>query len=139
VCVGARTRTCRVPRFRPSSACTTEQSSWWAGNAVQGPATVVHNDYTVAAAPRRLEQLATRADSANSTLPGGAALVPPGALAAAKRGGRWAMINVWRNILPEGEAVAHTPLAVVDGASVKFGTRPAPEGCRSLASRLAVV
>ncbi len=91
------------------------------GNAVQGPAAVVHNDYTITAAPRRLEQLATKgATSANDTLRRDAPVVPAETLAAVNRGGRWAMINVWRNILPEGEAVARTPLAVVDGASVKL-------------------
>jgi hypothetical protein len=89
------------------------------GNAVQGPATVIHNDYTLAGAPRRLEQLATETVSANDTL-GGAAVVPPEAMARVERGGRWAMINIWRNILPEGTPVAHTPLALVDGASVEL-------------------
>ena len=92
------------------------------GNAVQGPATVIHNDYTVAGAPRRLDQLATETTaSANDTLPRSAPVVPDVAKDAVNRGERWAMINIWRNILPEGKPVAHTPLAVVDGASVQLG------------------
>jgi hypothetical protein len=86
------------------------------GSAVQGPASIVHNDYTLDAAPRRLGQLAA-APSINDTLHAqGQALVSKERMRGAERGGRWCMINVWRNIRPE--PVGKTPLAVVDAASV---------------------
>ena len=90
------------------------------GQDVQGPAHMMHGDYTLRAAPDRLQQLATP-PSGNDTLLGilapGESLVPSdvahGPLA---DGGRFAIINVWRNIA--NEPVATHPLALCDGQTV---------------------
>jgi len=86
------------------------------GSAVQGPAPLVHGDYTVTSGPRRLEQLA-QAPKANDTLGkvvGDAALVSQEVLQSAKRG-RFAIVNVWRNI--RDNPVEKLPLACVDASS----------------------
>jgi hypothetical protein len=86
---------------------------------VQGPAQVVHGDYTLRSAAERMHQLGLP-PSANDTLRqvlGDQPLLSPEILARATApGGRWAIINVWRNI-------AHTPvqaypLACTDGKTV---------------------
>lgn len=90
------------------------------GQQVQGPAHVVHGDYTLRAGPERLQQLA-QPPSGNDTLVG---WLPPGQSLVAQReadhaladGGRFAIINVWRNI--EAEPVATHPLALCDGKTV---------------------
>ena len=66
------------------------------GNAVQGPATIVHNDYTVTSAPRRVKQL-TLPPKVNDTLGKflkGKPLIDAAIAERMERGGRWAMINV---------------------------------------------
>lgn len=90
------------------------------GQQVQGPAQVVHGDYTLTSAPQRLRDL-TRPPSVNDTvgsaLAAGQSLVPPAlAVQALENGGRFAIINVWRNIADE--PVATYPLALCDGQSV---------------------
>jgi len=90
------------------------------GQDVQGPAHIVHGDYTLRSARERLTQL-TRAPSVNDTLreviPEGQALIPEDAAnRALASGGRFAIINVWRNI--ESEPVATHPLALCDGQDV---------------------
>ncbi|MBT6599755.1 MAG: hypothetical protein HOB33_11925, partial [Bacteroidetes Order II. Incertae sedis bacterium] len=72
------------------------------GQDVQGPAHIVHGDYTLRSARDRLRQL-TQASSVNDTLrqvvPKGHGLIPEEAAnSALKDGGRFAIINVWRNI-----------------------------------------
>lgn len=90
--------------------------------AVLGPATIVHNDYTITSAPRRLEQLGEPSPRLNDTVQTAAVGSAQGAQrrrrtrAAQARSGQWCMINVWRNI--KAEPVARTPLAVVDASSV---------------------
>lgn len=91
------------------------------GQGVQPPAHVVHGDYTLRGAPERVLQLA-EPPNGNDTLVG---FLPPGAsLVAAERaqralapGGRFAIINVWRNIA--AEPVATHPLALCDGRTVE--------------------
>ncbi|HSG91678.1 MAG TPA: CmcJ/NvfI family oxidoreductase [Pseudomonadales bacterium] len=90
------------------------------GQQVQGPAHIVHGDYTLRSAPERLQQLA-RAPGRNDTfarrLAPGATLVDPALAAAAAAGDlRFAIINVWRNITED--PVATRPLALCDGRSV---------------------
>ncbi len=90
------------------------------GQDVQGPAHVVHGDYTLQAAPDRLRQLA-EPPAGNDTLTGylgdGASLIRPGdAERALGSGGRFAIINVWRNIADE--PVATHPLALCDARTV---------------------
>ena len=91
------------------------------GQDVQGPAHIVHGDYTLRSAPERLMQL-TRPPSINDTLrerlPEGQGLIPEDAAnQVLAEGGRFAIINVWRNI--DSEPVATHPLALCDGQDVE--------------------
>ena len=90
------------------------------GQHVQEPAHVVHGDYTLRSAPDRLNQLA-QPPSGNDTLlgalPAGRSLISAAdAERALGEGGRFAIINVWRNIA--AEPVATHPLALCDGQTV---------------------
>lgn len=90
------------------------------GQQVQGPAQMVHGDYTLTSAPQRLRDL-TRPPGGNDTLRGAlgadhALIAPALADAALAPGGRFAIINVWRNIAVE--PVATYPLALCDGQTV---------------------
>ena len=89
------------------------------GQHVQGPAHIVHGDYTIHGGPERLSQL-TKPPSGNDTLKGhlrpDQALIPEPLAAEALDGGRFAIINVWRNIADE--PVATHPLALCDGQTV---------------------
>ncbi len=89
------------------------------GQQVQGPAHLVHGDYTLTSAPRRLRDLA-RSPALNDTyrtvLAEGETLLDPEAVERAIGGGRFAIVNVWRNITRE--PVATRPLALCDAASV---------------------
>jgi hypothetical protein len=90
------------------------------GQQVQEPLHMVHGDYTLTSGPQRLRDLA-RPPGVNDTLRAilgdSESLIGPEvrdrALAA---GGRFAIVNVWRNIAPE--PVAMHPLAVCDNRSV---------------------
>jgi hypothetical protein len=90
------------------------------GQEVQGPAHLVHGDYTLRAAPERVLQLA-QPPSGNDTLLGmlaeGESLISADdAASVLSDGGRFAIINVWRNIA--AEPVATHPLALCDGQTV---------------------
>ncbi len=90
------------------------------GQQVQGPAHVVHGDYTLRSAPERIQQLA-KPPGGNDTFrvvlePGESLIDPEAAAAALAPEGRFAIINVWRNIAPE--PVATHPLALCDGLTV---------------------
>jgi len=87
------------------------------GSAVQSPAPLVHADYTVTSAPRRLEQLAEppKVNDTIGKLTGDAALLSEDVMRAAKRG-RYAIVNVWRNI--RDKPVEYLPLACCDASSV---------------------
>ena len=90
------------------------------GQQVQGPAHLVHGDYTLTSAPRRLRDLArppTRNDTYRTALAEGEALLDAAAVERAIREGRYAIVNVWRNVAPE--PVATRPLALCDAASVR--------------------
>ena len=90
------------------------------GQQVQGPAHLVHGDYTLTSAPRRLRDLA-RPPSVNDTyrtgLAEGETLLDAEAVERATGDGRFAIVNVWRNIARE--PVATRPLALCDAASVQ--------------------
>ena len=90
------------------------------GQQVQGPAHVVHGDYTLTSAPQRMRDLA-RAPTVNDTyrtaLAEGETLLDPDAVERAIADGRFALINLWRNIAPE--PVATRPLALCDAATVQ--------------------
>ncbi len=90
------------------------------GQQVQPPLHMVHGDYTLTSAPQRLKDLA-KLPSANDTyrplLNDGESLLPRDEVEAALKAGRFAIINLWRNIA--AEPVASHPLALCDADSVK--------------------
>jgi len=91
------------------------------GQQVQGPAHVVHGDYTLTSAPQRLTDLA-KTPSGNDTLssilaPGQSLISEEMVSRALSPGGRFAIINVWRNIADE--PVATHPIALCDGQTVE--------------------
>jgi hypothetical protein len=90
------------------------------GQQVQGPAHVVHGDYTLTSAPQRLRDL-TKPPGVNDTLrtllSDGESLLNAAKVERALAGGRFAIINVWRNIV-EAPVVTH-PLALCDATSVR--------------------
>jgi hypothetical protein len=91
------------------------------GQQVQGPAHVVHGDYTLTSAPQRLRDL-TKPPGTNDTIrsvldEGQSLIAPEMAERALREGGRFAIINVWRNIA-EQPVVTH-PLALCDARSVQ--------------------
>ena len=93
------------------------------GQQVQGPAHVVHGDYTLTSAPQRLHDLA-RPPSGNDTLaavlePGKALITDDMVRRSLATGGRFAIINVWRNIVEE--PVQTHPIALCDGQTVEPG------------------
>lgn len=90
------------------------------GQQVQEPLHFVHGDYTLTSAPQRLMDL-TSPPSANDTLASvlqdGKALISKADQERVLAGGRFAIINVWRNITPQ--PVAIYPLALCDSRSVQ--------------------
>ncbi|MFT5580427.1 MAG: hypothetical protein ACI9WS_003193 [Paraglaciecola psychrophila] len=92
-----------------------------AGQDVQGPAHVVHGDYTLRSGPDRLQQLA-HPPSGNDTLTGylaeNTALIPQQLVAKAVASSqRFAIINVWRNI--SDQPVQTYPMALCDAQTVQ--------------------
>lgn len=91
------------------------------GQQVQGPAHMVHGDYTLTSAPQRLEDLTkppTKNDTLQSFLGEGQSLISPELAKSALNGeSRFAIINVWRNIATE--PVLTHPIALCDGQSVE--------------------
>jgi hypothetical protein len=90
------------------------------GQEVQGPARVVHGDYTLTSAPQRLRDLARPPglnDTMRAMLADGEALLDPDAVERALGDGRFAIINLWRNIA-ETPVETH-PLALCDATSVR--------------------
>lgn len=89
------------------------------GQPVQEPLHLVHGDYTLTSAPKRLRDL-TRPPSGNDTLcsvlPAGESLIDPADAEKVLKGGRFAIINVWRSIADTPVAVH--PLALCDGRRV---------------------
>ena len=89
------------------------------GQEVQGPAHLVHGDYTLTSAPGRLRDLArppTLNDTYRTVLAEGETLLDVEAVERAIGGGRFSIVNVWRNIARD--PVATRPLALCDAASV---------------------
>ena len=89
------------------------------GQHVQRPAHVVHGDYTLTSGPQRLRDLSnppTVNDTYRTLMADGETLLEKAAVERALDSGRFALINVWRNIAEE--PVATHPLALCDAASV---------------------
>ena len=90
------------------------------GQQVQGPAHLVHGDYTLTSAPQRLRDLArppTLNDTYRTALAESETLLDGQAVEEAVESGRFAIVNLWRNIARE--PVATRPLALCDAASVR--------------------
>ena len=89
------------------------------GQQVQPPIHMVHGDYTLTSGPRRLRDLAkapTGNDTYRTVLAEGESLLGEADVAHALAEGRFAIVNLWRNIAPE--PVAAEPLGLCDAASV---------------------
>ena len=89
------------------------------GQEVQGPAHMVHGDYTLVSAPQRLSDLAEppkRNDTLISMLGENVLVARDTAQAAIQGEKRFAIINVWRNI--GATPVVRDALALCDGRSV---------------------
>ena len=89
------------------------------GQQVQPPLHMVHGDYTLTSAPQRLRDLArppTGNDTYRTLLADGETLLDAADVERALASGRFAIINLWRNIARE--PVASHPLALCDAASV---------------------
>lgn len=89
------------------------------GQQVQGPAHIVHGDYTLTSAPQRLRDLTKppgKNDTLRTVLAEGQSLLDPIVVERALSSGRFAIINLWRNIVKE--PVATNPMALCDAASV---------------------
>jgi len=90
------------------------------GQAVQGPARIAHGDYTLTSAPERLRRLAQEPcgnDTLRSAIAPGESLLDPAEVEQAiGENGRFALINVWRNIADE--PVAAHALALCDAQTV---------------------
>jgi hypothetical protein len=103
-----------------SASGMTSQRRIKGGQQVQGPAHVVHGDYTLTSAPQRLRDLAKPAtgnDTLRSVLDEGQSLLTAEMVSRIlDDGARFAIINVWRNIADE--PVATHPIALCDGQSV---------------------
>lgn len=90
------------------------------GQQVQPPLHMVHGDYTLTSAPQRLRDLTkppAENDTYRSLLSNGESLLDEADVARALGFGRFAIINLWRNIA--AEPVATHPLALCDAASVR--------------------
>ena len=91
------------------------------GQQVQAPAHLVHGDYTLTSGPQRLRDLAMPPgvnDTLRSVLAEGEALLDRAMVGRVLMdGGRFAIINVWRNI--DTEPVESQPLALCDGRTVE--------------------
>lgn len=91
------------------------------GQQVQGPGHLVHGDYTLTSGPQRLRDLAKppgQNDTLRATLDEGQSLLEPQRIDQLLNDhGRFAIINVWRNIA--NEPVATHPLALCDAQSVQ--------------------
>jgi len=87
------------------------------GQQVQGPAHMVHGDYTLTSAPQRLRDLANPPggnDTLRTVLAADTSLISKEMVERSMAdGGRFAIINVWRNIA--NEPVATHPIALCDG------------------------
>ena len=89
------------------------------GQQVQAPIHCVHGDYTLASAPARLRDLARPPginDTLGSMLAPGQSLLDPEAVETIIGSGRFAIINLWRNI--DDVPVQSDPLALCDGQTV---------------------
>ena len=89
------------------------------GQQVQGPAHIVHGDYTLTSAPERFRQLSMPAgknDTLRLILGKSDSLLSQDTVNETINNGRFAIINLWRNIVED--PVEINPLALCDASSV---------------------
>ena len=89
------------------------------GQQVQGPAHVVHGDYTLTSATDRIRQLSNppgKNDTLKSVLGDSSSLLEKDMVEEVLETGRFAIINLWRNIA--SEPVETNPVALCDAATV---------------------
>lgn len=89
------------------------------GQQVQGPAHIVHGDYTLTSAPARLQQLSNppgKNDTLRETLGASKSLLSKNVINNILSNGRYAIINLWRNIVTD--PVENNPLALCDASTV---------------------
>ena len=89
------------------------------GQQVQGPAHIVHGDYTLTSAPERLQQLTKppgKNDTLRSVLGSSNSLLSSNIMNDTLSNGRFAIINLWRNIILD--PVEMNPLALCDASTV---------------------
>lgn len=90
------------------------------GQSVQAPLHMVHGDYTLAAEPQRLRGLANQPgsnDTLRTVLSAGESRISQAQVARAlAAGGRFAIVNLWRNI--GSEPVSTHPLTLCDSRSI---------------------
>ena len=89
------------------------------GQQVQGPAYIVHGDYTLTSAPDRFSQLSKpvgKNDTLRQLLGKSGSLLSPDTVNETLRNGRFAIINLWRNIVQD--PVEINPLALCDASTV---------------------
>lgn len=89
------------------------------GQQVQGPAHIVHGDYTLTSAPERFNQLAKpvrKNDTFQSIIGESNSLLSQELVDTTLLDGRFAIINLWRNIVEEPVEV--NPLALCDASTV---------------------
>ena len=89
------------------------------GQEVQGPAHVVHGDYTLRSAPDRINQLSqrpTRNDTLSSMMDKDKRLISKTLLNEILAGRRYAIINLWRNI--RSIPVETNPIALCNASTV---------------------
>ncbi|MGB0637452.1 MAG: CmcJ/NvfI family oxidoreductase [Gammaproteobacteria bacterium] len=89
------------------------------GQQVQGPAHVVHGDYTLTSAPDRIRQLSNppgKNDTLKFVLGDSNTLLQKNLVDEILGNGRFAIINLWRNI--SLEPVEKNPIALCDAATV---------------------
>ena len=102
-----------------SATGKSKQQAIKGGQQVQGPAHVVHGDYTLTSAPERLRRLA-QPPSVNDTwrplIEESQSLLDPAMVEQAVTNGRFAIINLWRSI--GSEPVARNPMGLCDGQTV---------------------
>ena len=89
------------------------------GQQVQGPAHLVHGDYTLTSAPERFKQLSKppgQNDTLLSVLGESSSLLSVDTINETLSNGRFAIINLWRNIVID--SVEINPLALCDASTV---------------------
>ena len=89
------------------------------GQQVQGPAHIVHGDYTLTSAPARLQQLSNppgKNDTLREILGASKSLLSKNVINNILSNGRYAIINLWRNIVTD--PVENNPLALCDASTV---------------------